>query len=58
MKEVYYLLRKAENSKGKVIVLGWEGEKKGAIWDKVTRSTENKSGYIKDNMFCIHTDTN
>ena len=42
MQEVYYLLRKAENLGKKGIVIGWNEEKKGAIWDKISRATENK----------------
>lgn len=53
MKEVYYLLRKAENAKGKVIVLGWEGERNGAIWDKVVRSTESKVGWVSQGVFYV-----
>jgi hypothetical protein len=54
MKEVYYLLRKAENTGLKLIVIGWQGERKGPIWDKISRSTENKQIYLNahTNSFC------
>lgn len=33
----------------KVIVVGWADEKKGAIWDKISRATENKQVRIENN---------
>ena len=47
MQEVYSLLRRAESSGARVIVLGWEGEKRGPIWDKISRATENKRVIMK-----------
>lgn len=40
MREVYFLLRKCENLDIKCIVIGWEGDQSGTIWDKIFRSTQ------------------
>lgn len=54
MKEVYYLLRKAENTAAELIVVGWAGDRKGPIWDKISRSTENKQIFFSstEQSFC------
>lgn len=42
MREIYFLLREAENLPLDTIVIGWNGPKEGTIWDKIFRATEGK----------------
>ena len=46
MKNLYYLLRKAENLEVKAILILWDSEKAGTIWDKVFRATQGLQAQI------------
>ena len=39
MREIYFLLREAENLPLDIILIGWNGPKEGTMWDKILRAT-------------------
>lgn len=46
MRSLYYLLRKAENLEVKAILVGWDEEQEGTLWDKIFRSTQGKKAQL------------
>lgn len=40
MRNLYYLLRKAENVDAQAILILWDEPHSGTIWDKIFRATQ------------------
>lgn len=46
MGSLYHLLRKAENFDTKAILIGWNQEKQGTLWDKIFRATQGNEIFV------------
>ena len=46
MRCLYHLLRKAENLDTELILIGWDDEKQGTLWDKIYRATQGGKAEI------------